>query len=194
MFELRQESDHRSAEVSKKGSTKTSVDTVEATAQDLLDKWTAELKNVQLTKRKSVADTKNDVTSLFRKLEYPLTLLMEQQLGDRKMFLLPQGKVVDNETLTEAAERIIREQCGERIQFQLYGNAPCGVYKYKYSSANREKLHAIGSKMFFYRAIYRSGKIDQSLKQNYQWLDKSELLDKVKEFPQYGTCLDKFII
>lgn len=194
LFELREETERRSAEMIKEGLEQASIDTVRVTAQDLIDKWTADLKQCKLTKRKSVADTQNDLKSHFRKLEYPLTLLMEQKLGEKNVFLLPQGKVIDNETLGEAAQRVIRELCGEQMQFQLYGNAPCAIYKFKYPAVMRERLDAIGGKTFFYRAIYRSGKIDQTLNQNYQWLDKSELLDKVKEFHKYGTCLNKFII
>lgn len=194
-FELRHEDDIKLAALIKDGKKRVDLDEVsKATAQDLVDRWSKELKQFQLSSRTTEADTNNDVRSTDRKLAYPLTLLMEQQLANDKLFLLPQGKVIDGETLNEAAKRIISELCGDQLQTTLYGNAPCGFYKYKYPTARRDEIGSIGAKLFFYRAIHRSGQVDATLKRNYQWLEKSELFDKIKAFPEYSVSLNKFII
>lgn len=194
-FELRHEDNILQARLIKEGKKKLDLDEVaKATAQDLVDRWTKELKNFQLSSRTTEADATNDLRSTDRKLDAALTLLLEQKMDNNKFFLLPQGKVVDGESLNEAAQRIIGELCGNQLRFDLYGNAPCGFYKYKYPAARRDEFGAVGAKLFFYRAIYRSGQVDAKLERNYQWLEKNELFDQIKAFPGYSSSLNKFII
>lgn len=47
------------------------------------------------------ADKKNDSTSLERKLDKHLVLLVEQQIGQQDLFLLPQALSEDGETLRQ---------------------------------------------------------------------------------------------
>jgi len=106
--------------------------------------------------------------------------------------LLPQGNINDDETLYQAAQRVIHELCGDKLQTHIYGNAPCGFYKYKYPMEIRKDK--IGAKVFFYRAILKSGKVDEKLENSFQWLDKTELFDKLKPHSAYTKSLSKFIV
>lgn len=192
---MRQENEIRTAELIKSGHKTMDLDEMsKATALDSMDQWTSELEKFKLASRTTEADANNDRRSTDRKLAHSLTLLLEQELGEQKLLLLPQGKVWDGEVLSDAARRIIREQCGDQLQFELCGNAPCGYHKYKYSPQRQAVLHAIGGKMFFYRAIMRSGKVDDKLKRNYQWLERTELFDRIKTLPGYSRSLNGFII
>lgn len=194
-FEVRHENEIRTAELIKAGEKTIDLDeTSKATALDSMDQWTSELDKFKLASHTTEADANNDRRSTDRKLAHSLTLMLEQELGEQKLFLLPQGKVLDGEVLSEAAHRIIREQCGDQLRFELYGNAPCGHYKYKYSAKRQAVLGAVGAKMFFYRAAMRSGKVDDKLKRNYQWLERTELFDRINALPGYSRCLNDFII
>lgn len=191
-FELREEKDIAEAQLIKEGKIKIDLDGVtQQTALDLKDLWKAELSKFQPAARTTDADCKNDTKSTERKLENSLTLLMEQQIGNDKLFLLPQGKISNDETLCEAAHRIIKERCGDSIQTMIYGKAPCGFYKYKYPKEVRNE--SVGAKVFFYRAILKSGQVETN-RGNFEWLDKIELFDKVNKYSGYKRSLSKFII
>lgn len=47
------------------------------------------------------ADKKNDITSLERKLDKHLVLLVKQQIGEQDLFLLPQALAEDGKTLRQ---------------------------------------------------------------------------------------------
>lgn len=191
-FELREEKDVAMAQLIKQGKIKIDLDGVtQQTALDLKDMWKAELSKFQPAPRITDADQKNDTKSTERKLENSLTLLLEQQIGNDKLFLLPQGKILDDETLCDAAQRIIKERCGESIQTMIYGRAPCGFYKYKYPKEVRNE--SVGAKVFFYRAILKAGQVDTN-RGNFEWLDKTELFDKLNSFSGYKRSLSKFIV
>lgn len=191
-FEVKHENDVKTAKLLKEGKMKMDLDAVASlTASDLMDLWKEERSKFQPASRTTKADETNDLQSIDRKLEDPLTLIVEQTLGKDKLFLLPQGKIADGETLYQAAERIIKEHCGDELQTQIYGKAPCGFYKFKYPKEIRGEK--IGAKVFFYRAIWKAGKVDEKLK-NFEWLDKDELLKKVDKHRAYQKSLSQFII
>lgn len=192
-FELREEKDVAMAQLIKEGKIKIDLDGVvtQQTALDLKDLWKAERSKFQPAPRITDADRKNDTKSTERKLENSLTLIKEQQIGNDKLFLLPQGKILNDETLRDAAQRIIKEQCGDSIQTMIYGNAPCGFYKYKYPKEVRNE--SVGAKVFFYRAILKSGQVEKN-RGNFEWLDKTELFDKLNNVSGYKRSLSKFII
>lgn len=191
-FELREENDKAMAQLIKEGKIKMDLDgVIQQTALDLKDSWKAELSKFQPAPRTTDADRKNDMKSTERKLENSLTLLMEQQIGNDKLFLLPQGNILNGETLCDAAYRIVKERCGDGIQTMIYGKAPCGFYKYKYPKEVREEC--VGAKTFFYRAILKSGQVDMN-RGNFEWLDKTELFDKLNKYSGYKRSLSKFII
>ncbi|CAH1969371.1 unnamed protein product [Acanthoscelides obtectus] len=112
--------------------------------------------------------------SLKRKLDRHLVLVVNQQLGDKKHYLLPQGTLQDGETLRQAAERVLKQCCGSDLSAQIYGNAPCGFYKYKYPKSTSEITGLTGAKVFIYFARYLNGQITDR-KVDFKWLDRIEL-------------------
>lgn len=180
------------AELIKSGRGELDLDAVvKQTSQDLKDLWKEERSKFQLGSRITEADKKNDTTSTNRKLGYPLTLIMEQSVGVEKIALLPQGRIQDGENLRQATERIIKERCGDSVKVLVYGNAPCGFYKYKYPKSMRSDV--IGAKVFFFHAILKAGQVDKKLGK-FEWLDNGELLAKVDKYSAYKRSLKRFII
>lgn len=191
-FEIQNEKDVKMAELIKSGKVEVDLDAVaKQTSQDLKDMWKEERNKFQLASRTTDADKTNDTTSTNRKLAEALTLIVEQPVGDERIALLPQGRIIDGENLRQAAERIIRECCGESVQAQVYGNAPCGFYKYKYPKDVRKDC--VGAKVFFYRAVLRAGHVDKKLGK-FEWLDRDELLAKVDKYGAYKKSLKQFVI
>lgn len=191
-FELKEEKDIVMANALKDGKLKVDLDgATQQTALDMKDLWKTELSRFQPAPRTTEADAKNDTKSTDRKLDHPLTLIMEQNFGNEKIFLLPQGKISSGETLYDAAQRVIKELCGDAIQTSIYGKAPCGFYKYKYPKTMRGDV--IGAKVFFYRAILKGGQVDAK-RANFEWLNKEELLTKVDKYNNYKRSISKFII
>lgn len=191
-FELKEELDIAKARLLKEGKQKVDLDAVaQQTALDLKDLWKKERSRFQPAPRTTGADEENDTRSTERKLDHPLTLILEQKLGNEQLFLLPQGKISNGETLYDAAQRIIKELCGDTIQTSIYGRAPCGFFKYKYPKANRGEV--VGAKVFFYRAILKGGQVDAK-RANFEWLNKEELLTKVDKCSNYKRSISKFII
>ena len=59
------------------------------------------------------ADKKNDRTSLHRKLDRNLVLLVREKLGDEDVWMLPQAEWQPGETLRGTAERTLATLAGE---------------------------------------------------------------------------------
>lgn len=191
-FELRAEKDIAEEQLLKEGKIKVDLDGgAQQTALDSADLWKMERSKFQPAARITDADKNNDFKSIERKLDHSLTLIVEQQIGKDKLFLLPQGNILTGETLYDAAQRIIKELCGERIQTTIYGKAPCGFYKYKYPKDMR--TNTIGAKVFFYRAILKTGQMDDK-HGKFEWLDKTELFSKIEKYDNYKKSLSNFII
>lgn len=181
------------AENIKKGKVNVDLETsTKITAQDSMDAWKAERNKFQLAPRTTDADKTNDVTSLHRKLEHTLVLLTEQQLGDKKYFLLPQGKLKDGETLRQTAERVLTATCGQSFNAQFWGNAPCAIYKYKYPK-NAKDADAVGAKIFFFRAVYKGGNVDKKFGK-FEWLDKSGVLKKLEDKQRYVRSVKPLLL
>nr|CAH7728002.1 unnamed protein product [Callosobruchus chinensis] len=85
----------------KKGSIDDTEANLKQTAQDLVDSWTEELSQFKPADRITDADKKNDMKSLQRKLDKHLVLVVNQMLGDKKHYLLPQGILQAGETLRQ---------------------------------------------------------------------------------------------
>lgn len=64
------------------------------------------------------ADKKNDRTSLHRKLDRNLVLLVREKLGDQDFWILPQVEWQPGETLRGTAERILTKLSGNFFNFQ----------------------------------------------------------------------------
>lgn len=194
-FELRHEKELIIANLQKKGAVDIEIiESVQQTAQDLTDAWKEEYKSYQLANRITDDDQKKNIKSVNRKLDKTLWLLIEQQIGNRKYMLLPQGKREPGENLRQTAERTLKMYCGDNLNVLFYGNAPCGFYKYKYPIEERRKSDAVGAKIFFFRSTYQSGFIDdikmKSLK--YEWQDDEGLMGKLNG--NYMKSVSQFLI
>jgi large subunit ribosomal protein L46 len=86
--------------------------------------------------------------------------------------------------------------CGVDLTVQFYGNAPCGVYKYKYPkrflSSNEEG--PVGAKVFFFKAQYIAGSLDYNkLKlEEFKWLGREELMSSLSQ--GYYRNISQFLI
>lgn len=118
----------------------------------------------------------NNLKSLNRRLHDTLVFVCNHKFGKDDLMLLPQGKWREGETLRQTAERTTSEMCGSNLKLHFYGNAPIGFYKYKYPVSERKDT--IGAKVFFFRAVYKTGDIDNQ-KLKYEWITNAELRDKV---------------
>ncbi|KAF7997220.1 hypothetical protein HCN44_005497 [Aphidius gifuensis] len=171
--EIRFEAETKQQENLKKGFVDIDQEKVATqTAQDIEDAGIAEFEKFKLTPRLTEADKKNIMTSLERKLEKTLVLLVQQKVGNKDYWLLPQGLREDGETLRQAAERVLQKTCGENLKAKIYGNAPVGFYKYRYPKVAREG-GTQGAKIFYYLARYEDGNVTDNV--DYQWLDRQEL-------------------
>lgn len=189
--EIRHERDLLMAERLKKGDVELDLDeSVKQTAQDAKDAYKEELKKFQFASRTTEADSKGDRKSLERKLDETLMLLVEQTVGEKKHFLLPQGLRNEGETLRETADRVIREKCGDSLSARIYGNSPVGFYKYKYPSGHRQ--NAVGAKVFFYRAVVNDNSGPINTPSTFEWLTKAEMDGKLPS--DYSKSVHTFVL
>ncbi|XP_067874154.1 39S ribosomal protein L46, mitochondrial isoform X3 [Heterodontus francisci] len=139
------------------------------TAQDLEDVWEQKLRQFRAADRVLEAEKKNDRSTLNRRLEEKLILLVKEKVGDEEIWLLPQRN---------------------ELQAVFLGNAPVGFYKYKYPKAMRTS-NAVGAKVFFFKALLINGDLKTRRKGDYVWVTKSELKDYLK--PKYLQQVSRFI-
>ncbi|XP_008285068.1 large ribosomal subunit protein mL46 [Stegastes partitus] len=157
--------------------------------QDLEDAWEQKLHRFQPAPR-ARADVDEDLTSAQRCLADLLVLLAEQQVGDEKLWLLPQTQWQEGETLRQTAERALASlPAGFKATF--LGNAPCGVYKYKLPKAVRTES-SVGTKVFFFKAILSDSAPPKAPNAPLLWVKKSELQQYLK--PAYMMKVDRFIL
>ena len=120
--ELRKEKDKIQQDLIKAGKMEIELDSALAlqSAHDFEDVNQDELSKFKFTLR----DTENDVKSLNRKLDDTLMLMLEQNVNEKKVMMLPQALRNEGETLRQTAERIVHEKIGSELMVQFYGNAP----------------------------------------------------------------------
>lgn len=81
---------------------------------------------------------------------------------------------------------------GDHIQAKILGNAPYGIYKYKFPRAIRTEDN-VGAKVFFYKAFLQSSDLSQAeLKKDYLWVTKDELGAYLK--PEYLKKVNRFLL
>ncbi|XP_013113964.1 large ribosomal subunit protein mL46 [Stomoxys calcitrans] len=188
--ELQHERDLKQAELLKKGQIDLDEAAAKQTVQDLKDAYTEELNKFQTASRTTADDKSKNLLSTNRSLDNTLYLLVEQSLGPKSHFLLPQGPRMDGETMRQAAERVVREKCGNNMEVQFYGNAPCGFYKYKYPSSAQQ--NSVGAKVFFFRASLKNGNVDKNASKSFAWMERDSLRDKLKN-EKYVESVEKFL-
>uniref|UniRef100_A0A182KAK2 Large ribosomal subunit protein mL46 n=1 Tax=Anopheles christyi TaxID=43041 RepID=A0A182KAK2_9DIPT len=190
--ELRKETEKQQLELLKAGKIDLDSEALKQTAQDLEDAYNEELSRFKPAPRITEADKTNDIRSLDRKLEETLVLLVEQKLGTKSHYLLPQGLHKKGESMRQTAERTLKECCGDTLQVTFYGNAPVGFYKYKYPPSVRND-GAVGAKVFFFRSVLKdSGKNIGTDKVKYQWLSQDELQKQLHQ--SYYQNVSQFLL
>lgn len=158
-------------------------------AQDLEDSWEQKLKTFEMAPRVR-SEVDKDVTSVERCLADSLILLAEQQVGDEKLWLLPQTQWQEGETLRQTAERALASlPDAAAFKATFLGNAPCGVYKYKLPRAVRTEGSA-GMKVFFFKAVLADRGAPAASAGPFMWLKRSELERHLK--PAYMRKVEQF--
>ncbi|KAM3927439.1 large ribosomal subunit protein mL46 [Leptodactylus fuscus] len=161
-------------------------------AQDLEDTWEQKWKQMKLAPRLTEADEKNDQTSLNRKLENNLVLLVKEKIGNDDIWMFPQIEWMAGETMRQTAERALSKLSENHIEAHFLGNSPCGFYKYKFPKIMRSE-DVMGAKVFFFKALLKSKTLLSNKKKgDYVWVSKDELKDYLK--PSYLSEVNKFVI
>ncbi|KAF7241595.1 39S ribosomal protein L46, mitochondrial [Varanus komodoensis] len=159
--------------------------------QDLEEKWEQNFQMFTPAPRITDADKSNDQTSLNRKLDQNLLLLVKEKICDQDIWLLPQTEWKDGETLRATAERTLVTLSGTNAEASFLGNAPCGFYKYKLPRAARTE-GTIGVKVFFFKALLKSNRLPLLRDKDYVWVSKGELGDYLK--PEYHSQVARFLM
>jgi large subunit ribosomal protein L46 len=120
--------------------------------------------NIDMEKRLTEADIKNDHKSSERLLDQKLYLIVKMD-GDKHEWQFPQGAWEEGETLRQTAERELREVIGRTFQAHFVGHAPIGHVEYD------------DVKTFFFHAIYLNGLPRSNLRDisDYAWVTKEEM-------------------
>lgn len=195
--EMRLEKDMLQAEMLKSKSCDLDIDlALQQTAQDFEDASVDEYNKFLFGSRVTEADKTDDLQSLVRKLDRHLLLVVQEKQWDQKVWIMPQGLRMDGETMLQTAERVLKEQCGMDLTVKFFGNAPCGVYKYKYPKRFRETTEetSVGAKVFFFKAQYIAGHLEHNrLKcKEFKWLGREELMSSVPQ--KYYKNISQFLI
>ncbi|KAM7048471.1 large ribosomal subunit protein mL46 [Molossus nigricans] len=160
--------------------------------QDLEDMWEQKFQQFKPGARITEADKKNDRTSLHRKLDRNLVLLVKEKLGDQDVWMLPQAEWQPGETLRGTAERALATLSENNMEAKFLGNAPCGHYKFKFPQAIRTES-SLGAKVFFFKALLLTGDFSQAEKKGHHvWVSKEELGDYLK--PKYLAQVRRFLL
>ncbi|KAM6426116.1 large ribosomal subunit protein mL46 [Liasis olivaceus] len=160
--------------------------------QDIEDMWEQKFQKFKPASRITDADRNNDRTSLNRKLDQNLLLLVKQKFGDEDIWVLPQTEWQHGETLRDTVERVLVTLPGIQMQAKFLGNAPCGFYKFKFPRAIRTESNT-GGKVFFFKAFLEaSPQFSSKEKLDYLWVSKGELGDYLK--PAYHSQVSRFLV
>ncbi|XP_050293780.1 39S ribosomal protein L46, mitochondrial isoform X2 [Anthonomus grandis grandis] len=119
---------------------------VKNTTQDLIDAWKEEFIKFKPADKFTDSDKSGNVKTVNRKLDKHLVCVIKEKIGNKDMYVLPQAKREEGETLRQCADRVLQEKCGKDLKAHIFGNAPCGFYKYKYPKAVRSE-DSVGAKI-----------------------------------------------
>lgn len=159
---------------------------------DLEDMWEQAFLRFRPGARTTEADEKNDRTSLHRKLDRSLVLLVREKLGGQDVWMLPQAEWQPGETLRGTAERTLATLSGNSMEAKFLGNAPCGHYKFKFPQAVRTESN-LGAKVFFFKALLLAGDFPRAVEEaRHVWVSKEELGDYLS--PCYLAQVRRFLL
>lgn len=160
--------------------------------QDMEEMWEQKFLQFKPGARITEADEKNDRTSLHRKLDRNLVLLVKEKFGDQDVWVLPQAEWEPGETLRATAERTLATLAEHNMEAKFLGNAPCGHYKFKFPQAVRTES-SLGAKVFFFKALLLTGDFSQAKKKGrHVWVSKEELGDYLQ--PKYLAQVRRFLL
>ncbi len=75
-----------------------------------------------------------------------LVLLVKCKVGDKSMWMMPQGARQEGETMRQTAERVLASQCGPQsmrdMRAHFFGNAPSACFKYSYP-LDKQREHGV---------------------------------------------------
>ena len=139
----------------------------------------------QPASRITEADEKNDRHSPQRRLTDSLFLLVKRNRSD-KSWQFPQGKLRDEETLRDTAERVTDRAVG-KVERWFVGNAPVGHYVYAYPKEMQKARGEYGAKVFYYRSQLTAGniKLETRLYTDFAWVARDEVGDYLDEETAY---------
>lgn len=190
--EIKDEEDIKKSNLIKKGLENIDLDSnLIQTAHEFEEASNKEFESFRVASRTTLADVNNDLKSLNRKLDSHLLLLINEKHGNKKQWMLPQGIRKESENMRETAERIVEEKFGKSLNVFFLGNAPCGFYKYKYPDYLR--TGSLGVKVFFFKAIYLSGQIENKSDEDFVWATRPEL-PKLLKNDKYYKKVSLFLI
>ncbi|KFQ56734.1 hypothetical protein N333_00869, partial [Nestor notabilis] len=155
-------------------------------AQDLEDKWEQKLLRFKAAPRVTDADKSNNRTSLNRKLDRNLMFLVKQKIGNQELYccfvFLPLVFFLLH----------CWGLAGDHVEAKVLGNAPYGIYKYKFPRAIRTEDN-VGAKVFFFKAFLQSSDLSPAEpKEDHLWVTKDELGDYLK--PEYLKKVNRFLL
>ena len=91
------------------------------------------------------ADIKNDRRSVDRQLRESLYLLVKKPRSENA-WQMPQGGQEGTESMRQAAQRELQEECGSDLRVKFGSNLPCGFLRYRFPADHRSSDETIGAK------------------------------------------------
>ncbi|KAG5513572.1 hypothetical protein PMAC_001004 [Pneumocystis sp. 'macacae'] len=144
-------------------------------SDDIYDEAREEKRRIALP-RETEADFKGDMRSLERKLDRTLYLLVKKP-REEHCWQFPQGLVTGD----DAAERSLRNICGNNMNIWYVGCVPIGNGKYKYPEGYSNEFY--GAKVFFMRARVIAGqvKLNSTVAIDWVWVTRDEIRQYVSK-------------
>lgn len=138
------------------------------------------------------AESYEDRHSIKRHPDRNVFLAVRQKFGSSYHWVFPLQQLITGHSLRQTVESTIRKSIGSEC-FHVMGNAPSGVYQYKYPADVRDLTGFDGAKVFFFRAYVTSHDcpVDGDV-EDYMWATRSEL--KTECHPRYYGTIRKFIL
>ncbi|ANB13509.1 mitochondrial 54S ribosomal protein YmL17/YmL30 [Sugiyamaella lignohabitans] len=141
---------------------------------------------IVLNSRHTEADEINDTTSLKRKLDRTLYLVVKEQ--DKNIWRFPAFSLEQKEPLHIAAERGLRQIGGVNINTWTVSNTPAGVTRFNESGQviGKEESTDSSKREFYIKSHILHGKFVPQDGQDFAWLTREELGSKLDE-PYYNS-------
>lgn len=125
--------------------------------------------------RETEADASGYTQTTDRKLKTSIYLAV---LENGK-WQLPTVNLNDEETLLEAAQRAIPEKVGSSLEFWCPSNAPVAVQVVPFPEEDRGMYYGI--KKFTMKLQYDIGAVEDKTVDDFAWLDRQEVVDRVQD-------------